>query len=83
MLRKLVLSLCVSVVALGAAIEPVEAKRLGGGKSFGMQRQATPARQATPPTAAPQQAGKPATPAGATAPVPITHRPDWWSHRVW
>lgn len=71
MLRKFMLSLCVSVFAMGVAVDHAEAKRLGGGKSFGMKRQATPQRQATPPAAAPQQnaAARPGAPAGAAAPA--------------
>jgi predicted lipid-binding transport protein (Tim44 family) len=63
------------VVALGAMPEWSEAKRFGGGKSFGMKRQApaqtapqTPPAQ-TPPTAAQAAptAGQAAAPAAATA----------------
>jgi predicted lipid-binding transport protein (Tim44 family) len=47
-------------------VQDAEAKRLGGGKSAGMQRQATPAA----PAAAPTQAAKPAAAPAATATPP-------------
>jgi predicted lipid-binding transport protein (Tim44 family) len=62
------LSLLAVVVALGLSIgvgDAEAAKRLGSGKSFGMQRQATPPAKA--PDAAPVP--KQATPATAAAPV--------------
>ncbi|MFZ4535210.1 Tim44 domain-containing protein [Propionivibrio sp.] len=55
-------------LALGLSVGDAEAARLGGGKSFGMQRQsvapkpAAPAQQAAP--------GAPATPVGAPAAAP-------------
>jgi len=61
------LSLFAIVLALGLTLgagEAEAAKRLGSGKSFGMQRQMTPPAKA--PTAAPQQA----TPAAAAAAAP-------------
>jgi len=45
----------------------MDAKRLGGGKPAGMQRQAPPPQQSTPPTAAPQNSAAPV--AGAAAPA--------------
>lgn len=48
-MKQLFLTLIVTLFAFGAAVPEVEAKRLGGGSSFGMKR------QATPPAAAPQQ----------------------------
>lgn len=56
-MKKVLLTLCILTLGLGMVIEDAEAKRMGGGRSFGMQRNntATPQRQATPPTAAPQQ----------------------------
>ena len=62
-----------AVLALAAAVLclPAEAKRIGGGKSVGAQREAVTQRQATPPAAAPQQgaasAAAPAAAAGAPA----------------
>ena len=58
------LSLLAAVLTLGFAFHAGDAeaaKRLGGGKSFGMQRQATP--PAAAPTQAAPSAAKPAAPA--------------------
>lgn len=65
-MKNFILSLIAVVVTLGFGIPDVEAKRLGGGSSLGMQRQATPQqapRQST--TTSPQQ-----TTQGATATTP-------------
>lgn len=60
-------SLLVAAAVL-AASSVAEAKRLGGGKSLGAQREAPAAtRQSTPPAAAPQQAAPAAAAAGGTA----------------
>ena len=64
------LSLLAAILTLGFALHAGDAdaaKRLGGGKSFGMQRQATPPA-AAPAQAAPSMA-KPAAPSAA-APAP-------------
>ena len=53
-MKRLLIAAFAAVVSLGLMVPEAEAKRLGGGKSFGMQRQATPA-----PTQ-PAAAGKPA-----------------------
>ena len=77
-MKSLLLALSMTVAALSLSLAPhdAEAKRLGGGKPAGMQRQAPPA--ATPHTpatpaqnAAPTQAA-PATPAPAPAAPPAT-----------
>ena len=62
----------VMITVVGAALAlPVEAKRLGGGKSTGMQRQVTPAPEAPRPPAA-----QPTQPAAATAaPAATTAKP--------
>jgi predicted lipid-binding transport protein (Tim44 family) len=62
-MKNLILSLLAVVFTLGFGIPDVEAKRLGGGSSLGMQRQATP-QQAPRQSAAtaPQQAAGAATP---------------------
>lgn len=60
----------VIAAAVLAASSVAEAKRLGGGKSLGAQREAPAAtRQGTPPAASPQQAAPaaPAAAAGSTA----------------
>ena len=62
-MMKLAIAAFAIVVGLGMSPQDAEAKRLGGGKSAGMQRQATPAA----PAAAPTQAAKPAAPAAAPA----------------
>ncbi|GHU29970.1 membrane protein [Betaproteobacteria bacterium] len=65
-MKKLLIALFLSFVALGLCVDDAEAARFGGGRSFGMQRAAprpAPARQAAPgtpakaPTAAPQRGG--------------------------
>ncbi len=64
------LSVAVAAASLGFAPVDAEAKRLGGGKSAGMQRQAPPANAAptsTPPTAA---AAAPAATGAAAAAAP-------------
>jgi len=57
-MKKLFLVFCTAILALGLSIDSAEAARLGGGRSFGMQRQSisprpAPTRQAAPvaPTA--------------------------------
>lgn len=62
-MKKFFLSLFACFLVLGVTVQEAEAKRVGGGKSLGMQRQATPApqKQATPTQ--PQQATPAATPA--------------------
>ncbi len=62
-MMKLAIAAFAIVVGLGMTPQDAEAKRLGGGKSFGMQRQASPSA----PAAAPTQAAKPAAPAAAPA----------------
>ncbi|MFT4173797.1 MAG: TIM44-like domain-containing protein [Rhodocyclaceae bacterium] len=53
-------------------VDTAEARRIGGGRSTGIQRSITPpARQATPPSVAPnQQAGRPANAAAAQQAAP-------------
>ena len=65
-MMKLAIAAFAIVVGLGMTPQDAEAKRLGGGKSAGMQRQATPAA----PAAAPTQAAKPAAAPAATATPP-------------
>lgn len=66
------LSVAVAAVSLGLAPSDADAKRLGGGKAAGMQRQAPPANatpNATPPTTAnaPTAAAAPAATGAAAA----------------
>jgi len=72
-MKKLLLSLFACVLTLGIAVQDAEAKRLGGGKSVGSQRQFdAPTAQKQ---AAPQQAA-PATPA-AQAPAAQAPKRSW------
>jgi len=69
-MKGLMIAAFAAFVGLGMMVQDAEAKRFGGGKSFGMQRQATPA-----PTA-PTSAGKPAAaPAAAAAPATAAAKP--------
>ena len=71
-MKKLIMALCVGVLSLGLIVGNAEAKRLGGGKSAGMQRDSVAQKQASPQpaaptqnTAAPSAAPQPAAPAAA------------------
>ena len=56
-MKHLLITLLVAVVSFGFAVPEAEAKRLGGGSSFGMKRNATPpAQQPRQPAATQQQA---------------------------
>ena len=68
-MKNLAIAVFAVVVGLGMMVHDAEAKRLGGGKSFGMQRQASPA------PAAPTQAAKPAAPAASPAAAPTATPP--------
>jgi predicted lipid-binding transport protein (Tim44 family) len=61
-MKKLLLGLIAVVFSFGFAIADAEAKRLGGGSSFGMQRQITPQQAPRQPSAAPQQSPQGANP---------------------
>jgi predicted lipid-binding transport protein (Tim44 family) len=63
--KRLLLAAFAAVVGLALIIPDAEAARFGGGRSFGMKRQASPAP-------APTQAGKPAT---AAAPAAAAAKP--------
>ncbi len=67
-MKKWLLALFATVFIAGLAPFDAEARRLGGGKPIGTQRQALPDKPATPPAAAPAQQAAPA--AGAAAPKP-------------
>lgn len=67
-MKSFFLSLIVAVMSFGFAASEAEAKRLGGGSSFGMQRQATPPAQPRQPAATQQQS--PAAAGAATAAQP-------------
>ena len=71
-MKKILMTVFLSFMALGLSVGEAEAKRLGGGQSLGMQRQAVAPKPAAPTQ---QQAvpAKPATPA-ATAPAAAPKR---------
>lgn len=63
-MKSIFMAVFLSVLALGLSVGDAEAARLGGGRSFGMQRQAVAPRplsptQAAPAPATPQQPGTP------------------------
>ena len=64
-MKNILIAAFLAIAALGLAIGDAEAARFGGGRSFGMQRQAVTPRPAAPPQAAPAPrapaAGVPAT----------------------
>ena len=67
-MKKFLVALSIGVLSLGLTIGDAEAKRLGGGKSSGTQRDSVSQKQATPPA---QNAAAPATaPAAAPAAAP-------------
>lgn len=66
-MKRWILSLGAVVLSLGLFVGDAEAKRLGGGKSSGMQRENVTQKQATPQTPPAQQA---AAPAAAPQPAP-------------
>ena len=69
-MKNLLFALSLTLASLTLALAPTQAdaKRLGGGKSAGMQRQAPPANAA--PAAAPAAAAAPATAGAAAAAAP-------------
>lgn len=64
-MKRFLLSLFALTLTAGFVIDDAEARRLGGGRSTGVQRQAAPEKPATPPAA--QQAAPATNPAGAAA----------------
>lgn len=71
-MKQFFLTLIFAVMSFGFVATEAEAKRLGGGSSFGMQRQATPPTQQRQPSAAPQQ-----TPAGGAATAAAQPKRSW------
>lgn len=67
MIKQWALALLLAASGMTIAVQDAEAKRLGGGRSIGMQRQATPVRPAQAPTATPQQPA----PTQAVKPQPV------------
>lgn len=76
-MKKFALALFAAFIGIGLSIQDAEAKRLGGSRSFGMQRNTAPVQNAAPAPAAPANAAapsaapaKPATAPTAAAPAP-------------
>ena len=73
-MNKFLLALFVAVVGIGLSTQDAEAKRLGGGGSFGMNRSSTPVQRAAPAPASPTQnaapTAAPAKPAATPAAAP-------------
>ncbi|WP_186408552.1 Tim44 domain-containing protein [Candidatus Accumulibacter aalborgensis] len=67
-MKKILVALSVCVLSLGLVVGDAEAKRLGGGRSTGMQRESVAQRPATPPASA--AAAPAASPAAAPAAAP-------------
>jgi predicted lipid-binding transport protein (Tim44 family) len=61
--KQLLVALFVFVIGLGLIAQDAEARRLGGGRSFGMSRDSGAMKQAAPAPAAPSQNLAPAKPA--------------------
>lgn len=59
-MKNFLMTLAVGVLALGLTIGDAEAKRLGGGKSSGVQRESVTQKQATPPATSNAAAAAPA-----------------------
>ncbi|MDB5774992.1 MAG: rane protein [Herbaspirillum sp.] len=72
-MKNLFMALFVAVLALSAAMPDAQARRLGGGSSFGKQSQ-----QASRPAPAQNQAVSPAKPAAPAAAPPPSTRPSPW-----
>jgi predicted lipid-binding transport protein (Tim44 family) len=62
-MKRLLVALFALSVGLGMMVQDAEAKRLGGGRSFGMSRDSAPVKQAAP---------APTTPASSAAPAPMS-----------
>ncbi|HPU80021.1 Tim44-like domain-containing protein [Accumulibacter sp.] len=72
-MKRILMVLSVCVLSLGLAVGDADAKRLGGGKSTGMQRESVTQRSATPPQSA---AAAPAV-ASAAAPAATAPKRNW------
>lgn len=58
-MKRLLISLFTLFISFGFVMQDAEARRFGGGKSFGMQRSIPPKKTANPAPQPPQQAGTP------------------------
>jgi hypothetical protein len=72
-MRKTLFAFCLAALSLSLFIGDAEAKRLGGGKSFGMQRESVTQRAPEAPRAAPAPA--PSAAPGAAAATPKRNWP--------
>ena len=74
-MNKLIMALCVGVLSFGLVVGDAEAKRLGGGKPAGMQRDSVSQKQASPQPAAPaQNAASPSATPQPAAPAAMPKR---------
>jgi predicted lipid-binding transport protein (Tim44 family) len=70
-MRKIVPVLFAAVIGIGLFAQDAEAARLGGSRSFGMNRSSTPVQKAAPAPTAPSPSAVPAKPAATpSAPTP-------------
>ncbi len=69
-MKKFVVGLFAAFIGIGLFIQDAEAARLGGGRSFGMNRSSTPMKQAAPAPSPSSTPGVPAKPAAATPQAP-------------
>jgi predicted lipid-binding transport protein (Tim44 family) len=69
-MKRFLFSLFALALTAGFVIDDAEARRLGGGRSTGIQRQAAPEKPATPPAA--QQAAPATNPGAAAAKKPMS-----------
>lgn len=78
MFKNLMLSIAFVSALVGASIEVAEAKRLGGGRNTGIQRQVAPTQRQATPTATPQQQAAPTQAARpANQPAPAAQPSGW------
>ncbi len=71
-MKNLLMACFMAILALGMSVGNAEAARLGGSKSFGMQRQSV-----APRPAAPAQQAAPAAPAGSPAAAGAAPKRNW------
>lgn len=74
-MKKFVLALFAVLAGIGLSVQDVEAKRLGGGGSFGMNRSTAPVQKAAPAPAAPVQNAAPTTAPAKPAAAPAVNSP--------
>ena len=67
-MKKLLMGVCAMVVGMSFVVAEAEAKRMGGSRSTGIQRNVTPPPAAQPPARSAQQAAPAQQPGAAAAP---------------